>query len=307
MEQVRIALAPAPEPWAAQAVADGGGRLVGIDEEPDALVWTTGSAWGGLPEALVAAPGVRWVQLPFAGVERVRETGVLTEERVWTCAKGVYAEPVAEHALALALAGLRELPARARATSWGTQGATTLYDATVVVVGAGGITTALLALLAPFRCRVVVVRRDGGRPVEGAALTVGTDRLDEVLPDALVVFLALALTEETVHVVGARQLERMREDAWLVNVARGGHVDSAALADALRAGRIGGAALDVTEPEPLPDDSPLWQLDRCLITPHTANPWETAQPLLAARVRDNVRRFAAGEPLEGLVDVAAGY
>ena len=109
------------------------------------------------------------------------------------------------------------------------------------------------------------------------------------------------------HVIGAAQLARMREDAWLVNVARGRHVDPRRWPTRCATGSIGGAALDVTDPEPLPDDSPLWHLDRCLITPHTANPWQTAQPLLAARVRDNVRRFAAGEPLEGLVDVAAGY
>jgi len=307
VSDVKVALAPEPEGWAVQAVTDGGGRLVGLDEDPDALVWTVGSDWAGLADALAAAPRVRWVQLPFAGVEGVRSTGVLTEDRAWTCAKGVYGETVAEHALALALAGLRSLPERARARSWGAQGAATLYDATVVVVGAGGITSALMGLLAPFRCRVVVVRRDGDRPVEGAARTVGTDRLDEVLPEALVVFLTLALTEETRHVIGAGQLARMREDAWLVNVARGGHVDQDALVEALRDGRIGGAALDVTDPEPLPDDSPLWQLGRCLVTPHTANPWATAQGLLASRVRDNVRRFAAGEPLEGVVDVAAGY
>ena len=303
----RVALAPEPAGWAEQAVRDGGGELVELADDPDALVWTTGSAWDRLADALAAAPAVRWVQLPFAGVERVAEAGVLDEDRVWTCAKGVYAEPVAEHALALALAGLRGLPARARARSWGEQGAQTLYGATVVVVGAGGITGALLALLAPFRCRVVVVRRDATAAVPGADLVVGSDRLDEVLPEALVVFLTLALTEQTVHVVGAAQLARMRSDAWLVNVARGRHVDLDALADALREERIGGAALDVTDPEPLPDDSPLWSLDRCLVTPHTANPWQTAQPLLAARLRDNVRRFAAGEPLEGLVDVAAGY
>jgi len=303
----RVALAPEHAGWAEQAVTDGGGQLVGLDDAPEAMVWTTPGDWQGLGGALAAAPGLRWVQLPFAGVEGVRATGVLTDERVWTCAKGVYGEPVAEHALALALAALRDLPERARATSWGAQSARTLYDATVVVVGAGGITSALVALLAPFRCRVVVVRRDAGSPVPGAARTVSSDQLDEVLPEALVVFLTLALTEQTVHVIGAPQLARMREDAWLVNVARGRHVDPDALAEALRAGSIGGAALDVTDPEPLPDDSPLWGLDRCLITPHTANPWETARPLLARRIRDNVRRFGEGAALEGVVDVAAGY
>ena len=99
----------------------------------------------------------------------------------------------------------------------------------------------------------------------------------------------------------------MSSTAVLVNVARGRHVDTDALVDALARGTIGAAALDVTEPEPLPDGHPLWSEPRCLITPHTANPWQTAQPLLARRTEDNVRRFADGEQLLGLVDLSAGY
>ena len=303
----RVAVLPKASDLVAQAVADGGGELVELDDSPDALVWMTPDDAGGLQSALDAAPSVRWVQLPFAGVERFASAGVLRPDRTWTCAKGVYSEPVAEHALALALAGLRTLQDRARATTWGGQHAASLYDADVVVLGAGGITTSLLELLRPFRARTTVVRRDAGTPVEGAAATVGRDRLDEVLAAALVVVLALSLTPDTEHVIGAPQLAAMRSDAWLVNVARGRHVDTDALVEALRAGRIGGAALDVTDPEPLPDDSPLWTLPGCLVTPHTANPWQTAQPLLSRRIADNVRRYGAGEPLLGLVDLDAGY
>ena len=119
--------------------------------------------------------------------------------------------------------------------------------------------------------------------------------------------LALALTEQTRSGVGAAQLRAMREDAWLVNVARGAHVDTDALVTALREGQLGGAALDVTDPEPLPDGHPLWDLPNCVNTPHTANPWQTAQPLLAERIADNVRRDVAGDPLQGLVDLDAGY
>jgi phosphoglycerate dehydrogenase-like enzyme len=288
----------------ADAVRAGGGEVVELSERPDALVWLAPGDVAGLREAVRGAPSAGWVQLPFAGVEDVVE--VLDPARTWTCAKGAYAEPTAEHALALALAGLRQLPSRATATSWGEQGATTLYDASVVVLGAGGITTSLLSLLAPFRCEVTVVRRSP-EPVADAARTVGLDELHEVLPQALVVVVALALTPATTHVIGAEQLAAMSPSAWLVNVGRGQHVDTDALVEALRQGSIGGAALDVTDPEPLPDGHPLWDLPNCLITPHTANPWETAQPLLAQRITDNVRRFGRGEPLLGLVDVEAGY
>ena len=300
----RVAVAPREASHVVEAVQRGGGEVVGLDQEPDALVWMAPDDPTGLQEAVRSAPSLRWVQLPFAGVERFTE--VLDPSLTWACAKGVYADPVAEHALALALAGLRSLPERARARSWGEQAASTLYDAEVVVLGAGGITASLLGLLAPFRCTTTVVRRSG-EPVEGATRTVSTDRLDEVLGEALVVVLALALTEQTRHVIGADQLRAMREDAWLVNVARGAHVDTDALVPALRDGQLGGAALDVTDPEPLPDGHPLWDLPNCLITPHTANPWQTAQPLLAARIADNVRRDLAGEPLAGLVDLDAGY
>ena len=300
----RVAVAPSSAPHVVAAVQDGGGTVVGLSDEPDALVWMAPDDPDGLADAVRSAPSLRWVQLPFAGVERFTE--VLDPSLTWACAKGVYADPVAEHALALALAGLRSLPERARARSWGEQAAATLYDAEVVVLGAGGITTSLLGLLAPFRCTTTVVRRSG-EPVAGATRTVGTDRLDEVLGDALVVVLALALTEQTRHVVGAPQLRAMRRDAWLVNVARGAHVDTDALVSALQEGELAGAALDVTDPEPLPDGHPLWDLPNCLITPHTANPWQTAQPLLAARIADNVRRDVAGDPLDGLVDLEAGY
>jgi phosphoglycerate dehydrogenase-like enzyme len=143
--------------------------------------------------------------------------------------------------------------------------------------------------------------------VPGAHRTVSLDALDEVLGDALVVVLALALTPATQRVIGARQLDLMREDAWLVNVARGAHVDTGALVDALQRRQIGGAALDVTDPEPLPAGHPLWAFDNALVTPHTANPWQTAQPLLAARIRDNVRRFRERAQLLGVVDLDAGY
>jgi D-3-phosphoglycerate dehydrogenase len=99
----------------------------------------------------------------------------------------------------------------------------------------------------------------------------------------------------------------MASDAVLVNVARGCHVDTGALVHALEGGSIGAAALDVTDPEPLPDGHPLWTLPNALVTPHTANPWATAQPLLAHRVEDNVRRFASGDALLGAVDVEQGY
>jgi phosphoglycerate dehydrogenase-like enzyme len=151
-----------------------------------------------------------------------------------------------------------------------------------------------------------VVRRHA-EPVAGADRTLPTSQLHEALGDALVVFVALALTPETERIIGAAELAAMRPDSWLVNVARGRHVDTDALVAALDSGAIAGAALDVTEPEPLPDGHPLWGRDNCIITPHTADTAEMIRRMLGARIRDNVARFAAGEPLEGVIDPAAGY
>ena len=297
-----------------EAVRHGGGVLAGHgarrDDEPvDGVVWTDfGTA--GLLETVREHPGLRWVQLPSAGVDGVVQAGIFGAPQpaglVWTCAKGSYARPVAEHALCLALAGLRKLPERARARSWGPQAGISLYDAPVTVLGGGGITRELLALLAPFHVQATVVRRTSS-PVPGAVRTVTMAELGAALTGALVVFVALALSPETVHIVSDAELDLMSPGTWLVNVARGPHVDTDALVRALSKGRLGGAALDVTDPEPLPDGHPLWSLPNCIVTPHSANTPEMSQPLLAARIRDNVTRLASGLPLVGTVDTVAGY
>lgn len=272
--------------------------------DAEALVWAHPDRPAGLAEVLAAHPGIGWVQLPWAGVEPYR--AVLDADRTWTSGKGVYAEPVAEHALALLLAGLRNLVGYSRATQWSPPVGLNLLDGRVTVVGGGGITEALLPLLAPWRVEVTVVRRHPV-PMHGAAAVVGAGQLHDALVDADGVILALALLPETVALIGAPELALMKPTAWLVNVARGAHVVTDDLVVALRDRRIGGAALDVTDPEPLPEGHPLWSVPNCLITPHTANTPEMARPLLAARVAENVRRRAAGHPLLGIIDPMLGY
>jgi phosphoglycerate dehydrogenase-like enzyme len=301
---LRCAVAPGPvAPVVAEAITGAGAVLVDVDHA-EALVWTDPNDAGGLADLLRAWPDVRWVQLPFAGVDRF--AGLFADGRTWTSTKGAYSEPVAEHALALGLAGLRQLPVRARAREWGGQAGLRLAGSKVTVVGGGGITEALLRLLAPFDVASTVVRRRVG-PVAGASRVVGPEDLDAALAGARLVVLALALTPDTAGIISASELERMSGDAWLVNVARGAHVVTDDLVAALAAGAIGGAALDVTDPEPLPAGHPLWDLDNCLITPHTANTWEMAEPLFAARVGENVGRYQRHEPLVGLVDPDLGY
>jgi phosphoglycerate dehydrogenase-like enzyme len=292
--------------WLADAVRAGGAEVVDV-AEADALLWAAPDDPGGLAD-LLATHGDRlgWVQLPWAGVEPY--LGVMDADRTWTCGKGVYAEPVAELALTLALAGRRGLGKYARARWWRQHGpiGTNLGGASVTVLGGGGITQALLRLLGPFDCDVTVVRREPA-PLAGATRVVGPDGTDAALEGADLVVLALALTPETRGLIDARRLGLLGPTTWLVNVARGAHVVTDDLVDALVRGTIGGAGLDVTDPEPLPEDHLLWDLPNCIITPHVGNTPEMARPLLAERISTNVRRWLDGRPLIGGVDVARGY
>lgn len=287
-----------------QAVVAAGGE-VAAPADADALVWADAHADPAELAATIAeGPGIGWVALPFAGIEPY--VPYLDHDRTWTCARGVYARPVAEHVLASALTGLRGFVGYARTTTWSAPAGENLLDGNVVIFGAGGITEELLKLLTPFNCTTTVIRRRPD-PLPGADRTVAmADRLD-VLGDADLVVLALALTPENHGFFGADELATMAPHAWLVNVARGGHVDTDALITAATDGGIGGAVLDVTDPEPLPDDHPLWAVPNVLITPHIGNTPEMGVPLLAAHIEANVAAFIAGEPLAGVVDVDAGY
>ncbi len=302
----RVAIGPRSAAFAEAAVSAGGGRLVGLGDSPDALVWISPRHLRELAEAVAGTPTLRWVQLPLAGVERHFDAGVFDTSRVWTCAKGSYAQPVAEHAMALALAGLRRLHERVVAKTWGEPAGTSLYEADVAILGGGGIAQELLRLMEPYGVNATVVRRNP-EPLDGASRTVGSGSLVEAVTAATVVFVALALTDETRGIVGAEVLKAIGPGGWLVNVARGAHVDTPALVTALAERTIAGAALDVTDPEPLPDGHPLWSAPNCIITPHTADTQEMVEPLLARRIANNVARFAAGETLEGLVDTQSGY
>ncbi|GAB4098479.1 NAD(P)-dependent oxidoreductase [Sinomonas halotolerans] len=304
--QLRVAIHGEPLPYLTGAVEAGGGLVVGLHEEPEALVLDHANDRAELSGVLDTTPSVRWVQLPAAGIEAYADALAGHPDKVWTSAKGAYAKPVAEHALALTLALLRELPTRVRARSWAPGTGTSLHGLRAVVVGAGGVGLEIVRLLRVFDVEVDVVRRTSA-PVPGARSTTTAAGLGALLPEADVVVLAAALTPGTSKLIGTAELAAMKRSAVLVNIARGGLVDTDAVTAALAEGRIAGAGLDVTDPEPLPDGHPLWDEPRVIITPHAADTIDMIRPLLGDRVTANVRRFARGEELEGLVDAAAGY
>ena len=282
------------------------GAIVVPAPEAEGLIWADPQNPHLLGPVLEAAPELRWIQLPYAGIEPYLQ--FLDDERLWTCGKGVYAEPVAEMALSMLLAGMRGLTSYLPARSWLGPEGRNLRGAAIAILGGGGITVELLKLLAPFECDVTVLRRHPA-PLPGSAdvRVVGPEGLDEALAGSDAVVVALALTAETRGIIDARALAAMPEHCWLVNVARGEHVVTDDLVRALAAGTIAGAALDVTDPEPLPDGHPLWDLPNCIITPHVGNTPEMGIALLNRRVTENVRRYAAGEPLLGPVNTALGY
>ena len=285
------------------AVVAGGGHVVPV-EQAEALVWASPRDPAQLERIVGEADHLRWVQLPMAGIEQY--VHLVDDDRQWTCAKGVYAEPVAEMALALALSGLRGIGPYARATSWGKPHGTNLLGANVTILGGGGITESLIRLLTPFDCRITVVRNRVSH-MEGVDEVVEADRYIDALAGADVVVVALALTADTEGMLSRNEFEVMEPHAWIVNIARGRHIVTDDLVWALKNGIIGGAALDVTDPEPLPEGHPLWSLPNCILTPHVGNTPDMAVPLLSERITANVRRFAADEELLGSVHVHLGY
>lgn len=323
----RLIVLPSPDDVAGTVYEDAYRLLVDAASEHDAELVTpdSGLATGvvvidhldpqRIEDAVTANPEVSWVQLPSAGVDAYLPVIRRHRQLTFTSAKGSFAGPVAEHALALTLALLRHLPARVRATSWGEKAGFSLNDARAVVVGGGGIGTEIVRLLSTWDTEITVVRRRD-EPVEGAHRTVTADRLDEVLPEADVVVLAAAATEETRAMFGSAQFALMKDSAVLVNIARGALVDTDALAEALQQGQIRAVGTDVTDPEPLPEGHPLWDEPNALITPHTADTPHMCIPLLHDRITANlVRRaeahLAGADPataaLVGVVDPEAGY
>jgi phosphoglycerate dehydrogenase-like enzyme len=301
-----VYVGPDRDDTVAEAVRATGARTVDTPAEADVFVWLSPSV-GELRAVL--HPGVEWVQFKSAGVEHVLESGVIDAERHWTSARGAYADAVAEHGITLMLAAARRLHEIIGSGEWGAPGTRfgrLLSGATVGIIGCGAIGRALIALLAAFKVRVLAVTRSG-RSVEGAVETLEAGQADKVIEVADFVVLTAPSTPQTVGFMDQRRFDVMRDDAWLVNIARGDLVVTDDLVVALKQGMIGGAALDVTDPEPLPPSHSLWQVSNVIITPHTANPPEANSITLAQRVVDNLKRLKENRPLVGTIDAVRGY
>jgi phosphoglycerate dehydrogenase-like enzyme len=261
-----------------------------------------------------AATRLRWVQSPAVGVGSLMFPELLASPVVITSARGIRARAIAEHVIGVTIALARRLPAAMRAQvahHWAqnelegpTSGVRSLDGLQMGIVGLGSIGMEIVKLAAPFGIRISGIRRRG---TGDSPRVLSPEHLPELLEKSDVVVLAVPHTPETKQLIGRAELDRMKRGAFLVNIARGKLIDDSAVADALRDGRLGGAALDVFTREPLEPSSPYWDLPNVIVTPHTSGAMQDYWTPLVALFGENLRRFEKGEPLVNVVDKIAGY
>jgi glyoxylate/hydroxypyruvate reductase A len=268
--------------------------------------------WPAPADLPARAPRLRWVQATSAGIGAfVARTGLDRTDLTVTTAAGIHAVPLAEFAVLGALHFVKAVPrlrARQAAHHWQRHTTAQLAGRTVAVVGLGGVGRQVVAAFAALGTRVLAVGRPGrAYDVAGAASTHSTDELDDLLPRTDVLVLCAPLTERTDGLLCAARIARLKLGAVVVNIARGRLVDEPALVEALRSGALAGAALDVFSTEPLPADSPLWDLDNVLVSPHSASTVDTENAALADLFSDNLRRYLDGRELRNLYRRELGY
>jgi phosphoglycerate dehydrogenase-like enzyme len=288
--------------------ADGQARWEELLASADALFGLPGDSAEGLRDVVRRSERLRWVQGTAAGAGEQLAAAELTPaelERVaLTTSAGVHAVPLAEFALFGLLAFAKGLPRLERDKSerrWGHYTVDELRGRTVLVLGLGGIGREVVRLASAFGMRTVGIRRTAGEVPHLDELHPPA-RLRELLPDADAVVVTLPITKATLELLDREALALLPPHAVLVNVGRGAVVDEEALADALREGRLRGAALDVFAQEPLPPESPLWELPNVLLAPHTAALSVHENERIVELFCDNLRRYLRGDELRNRVD-----
>jgi phosphoglycerate dehydrogenase-like enzyme len=260
---------------------------------------------------------LRWVQAPAVGVGHILSDELIASPIVLTSARGVRARAIAEHVMGVTLALARQLRLvieRQLAHQWSLDeieargSIRTLHGRRMGIVGLGSIGLEIAKAASGFGMRVTAIRKHLDRPApEFVDELLPPERLNELLASSDVIVLAAPLTPETHQLIGADALARVKRGAFLVNIGRGKLVDDAAVVDALRDGRLGGAALDVFTREPLDPASPYWDLPNVIVTPHSSGTMEDYWTPLVALFVENLRRFETGRPLLNVVDKNAGY
>lgn len=269
-------------------------------------------------DVLSRAPNLKWVQLTSAGADRLIDSELVRASSVSvTTASGIHAVPIGEYVIGAMIAFAKGFPRSFRGqqeNTWRPYIASELEDATVGILGLGAIGRHVAKLAKGFGMRVIATRRSQEKRMSGA--DAGEPNVDEMftrdeipalLGECDYVVLAVPLTEESRHLIGEAELAAMKRNAVIVNIARGAVIDQQALIRAVKNGVIGGAALDVTDPEPLPPDSELWSLDNVMITPHISGGTPRYMDRAIELFCDNLRRYLTEEPLRNVVDPSRGY
>lgn len=301
-------------------------RFAGVEfaafESEDDLAARIGDAevflgWHFPPALFERARRLRWIHSASAGVEANLFPALVESDVVLTNAAGLHAVSIPEHVLGLMLTlghNLHEAQRLQAQHRWErftvisyAGGVRELAGSNLAILGAGAIGAALARMAAGLNMHVRVMRRRPGRAVEGAEEVVGADQLLALLGWADFVVLATPLTPETRHLIDAAALRAMKSSAYLINIARGEVIDDAALVEALRRGAIAGAGLDVATEEPLPADSPYWDLPNCVLTPHVSGYTPGYFEKALAMFTDNLARFVRGAALENVVSKSLGY
>ena len=256
-------------------------------------------------EFMKQAVSLKWFQTMWAGTEEY--AGFLPEGILFTSSSGSNSRSVAEHMLTGLMAVCRRLPAyldSQRAHVWKDEGPMkTILGGTVLVLGAGNVGSTFAGLCQGLGAKTIGLKRTVTGPVAGFDEVRPMDELDALLPQADVVALTLPHSPQTAGLMNADRIARMKDDAILISAGRGSVLDQDALVRAMTAGKLWGAALDVTDPEPLPENSPLWDVPNLLLTPHVAGGLrlEITRRKCVEMAQENLRRYLAGEPLKNLV------
>ncbi|MDR3201326.1 MAG: D-2-hydroxyacid dehydrogenase [Spirochaetales bacterium] len=300
------------------AEAAGGGKILITSDraETEKLLGQIEIAAGDFPQELVPqTPALKWFQQWYAGADWLqRYPQAITQPFLLTNASGVHGPQMAEHLFGLLIAWYRKFPeifAAQKKHEWARSilhKAELLHGKTLLVLGFGVIGEQVAKIAAAFGMRVIGVRRsapDGITP--NVEKVVDFQRMYEVLPEADVVVDILPYTRETHHLIGDTVFAAMKHSAVFANIGRGPTVDEAALAEAVRGGVIAGAVLDVTETEPLPPESPLWDIPGIIITPHYSGSHPQYDEMVFELFLDNLRRYRRGEELRNIVDKGLGY
>ena len=264
------------------------------------------------PQCLVHARKLRWLQLNNAGTEGYCD-GALPEDVILTNATGAYGLAISEHMIGMLFELQKKLNLYSRNQRehlWQREGHVRIIEGSrVLVIGLGDIGTAFARKMKALGCRTTGIKRREGRRPEGVDSLYTLERLEQMLPLADIVALCLPGNQDTYHLMNEERLALLKKDAVLLNVGRGMTLDTEALTRALQEGRIAGACLDVTDPEPLPSEHPLWEMDNVILTPHVSGLFElpeTLEKILDICI-ENLECYLVKRPLRNVIDRKTGY